>query len=87
MTNKYAIIENGIVVNMAVADAEFAAQQNWVAAPDHVDGKVVTMGWTYDGTNFVAPVIVEPVVNDAVLSEAIIEETIPSDATAPSTTT
>jgi hypothetical protein len=61
MTNKYAIIENGVIVNMAAADAEFAAQQNWVLTPDYVDGEVVTKGWIYDGSNFTAPPVTEVV--------------------------
>jgi len=61
MINKYAVIKNGVVVNLAVADAEFAAQQNWVLAPDYVDGEVVTIGWFYDGSNFTAPPVTEVV--------------------------
>jgi hypothetical protein len=34
MTNRYAIIEDGIVANVVVADAEYAAQQGWVECPD-----------------------------------------------------
>jgi len=34
MTNRYAIIEDGVVVNVVVADAEYAAQQGWVECPD-----------------------------------------------------
>jgi hypothetical protein len=48
MSTKYAIIENGKVVNAVVADAEFAAKQGWVALTgdagidwDYVDGQFV----------------------------------------------
>ena len=34
MTNRYAIIENGIVANVVVADAEYAAQQGWIECPN-----------------------------------------------------
>jgi hypothetical protein len=34
MTNRYAIIEDGVVLNVVVADAEYAAQQGWVECPD-----------------------------------------------------
>ena len=54
MTNTYAIIENNIVVNKVLADAEFAQEQGWVALPEGVD-----IGWTYDGKNATPP---EPVV-------------------------
>ncbi len=47
---RYAIIENGVVVNVAVADAEFAAAQGWLAC----DG-TVQPGDLYDGTNYTRP--------------------------------
>ncbi len=47
MTNNYAIIENGKVVNLVVSDADFAAEQGWVLA-----GEGVGIGWDYNG-NFV----------------------------------
>lgn len=50
MTN-YAQIVDGVVVNVIVADAEFIAQSN-------IEYVVLTrggIGWTYDGTNFIAP--------------------------------
>ena len=47
----YAQIVDSIVVNVIVADADFVAQSDL----DYVlltDGGI---GWTYDGTNFIAP--------------------------------
>jgi len=49
MTNRYAIIENGLVANVVVADAEFATQNGWIACPD------AGPGWKYDGTTFTEP--------------------------------
>lgn len=56
MNNRYAIIENGVVINVVVADAELAAQNGWIACLD------AGPGWKYDGTNFTEPdpVAVEP---------------------------
>jgi hypothetical protein len=56
MTNRYAIIENGIAVNVVMADAELASQNGWIACPD------AGPGWKYDGTNFTAPdpIVIEP---------------------------
>jgi hypothetical protein len=54
MTNRYAIIENGVAVNVVVADAEYAGQQGWVECPD------AGPGWTYADGVFTAPVVVEP---------------------------
>jgi hypothetical protein len=50
MTN-YAQIINGIVVNVIVADANFVAQSDL----DYVSINRGGIGWTYNGTNFVAP--------------------------------
>lgn len=47
-----AIIENGVVTNIAEADADFAAEQGWVEA-----AVGVAVGWTHDGEDFAAPVI------------------------------
>ena len=44
---KYAIIENGIVVNIAVSNAPLAA--NWV------NGSGAQIGWAWDGISFSAP--------------------------------
>ena len=47
MVNRYAIIENGIVMNIAMSEPEFAQEQGWVLAPDGVG-----QGWTYNGSIF-----------------------------------
>jgi hypothetical protein len=33
---KYAVIENGKVVNLVISDADYAAQQQWVLADENV---------------------------------------------------
>ena len=53
---RYAIIENGTVVNVVVADAEIASTNGWVACP------VAGPGWTYTDGVFTAPVYVAPTV-------------------------
>lgn len=50
--DRYAILENGIVVNLTFADADFAAEQGWIAA-----GPNVEIGWTHNGQRFSAPVV------------------------------
>lgn len=50
MSNRYAIIENGIVINTAVANSDFATEQGWVIIPDDAG-----IGWAWDGSEFVAP--------------------------------
>jgi hypothetical protein len=51
MNNKYAVIENTLVVNTTVSDAEFAQSQGWIACADNV-----SIGWLYVNGQFVAPV-------------------------------
>jgi len=50
MDNRYAIVENGVVVNVVLADADFAAQHGWMAVP-----KEVGPGWVYTDAQFSAP--------------------------------
>lgn len=49
---KYAIIENGIVANVALADSPIAP--NWIETDS------AGIGWTYDNGVFTAPVIPTP---------------------------
>ena len=44
---QYAIIENGFVINTVISDLPRAA--NWI------ESDTAGIGWTYDGSNFVAP--------------------------------
>lgn len=49
MSNRYAIIENGVVVNVVIADNETAAANGWIECPE------AGPGWLYDGQTFTAP--------------------------------
>jgi hypothetical protein len=51
MSNKYAVIENTLVVNTTVSDAEFAQSQGWIACADNV-----SIGWSYINGQFIAPI-------------------------------
>lgn len=55
MDNIYAVIENQVVVNMVVSDAEYAAQNGWV----HVNGENVAIGWGYVNNEWIAPQVPE----------------------------
>tara|TARA_R110000868_G_scaffold409020_1_gene693684 strand:+ start:70 stop:315 length:246 start_codon:yes stop_codon:yes gene_type:complete len=69
MTNRYAVIENGLVANVVVADAEFAAQNGWIACPD------AGPGWKYDGVAFTEPdPIPEPTPAPAPTKEQLMAE-------------
>lgn len=61
---RYAIIEAGQVANVALADADFAAAQGWIAI-DALDPQP-SIGWTYDGTTFHAPPPPAPAIPESV---------------------
>ncbi len=46
----YAIIENGIVANIAIATPEVAADRGWIECPEGVG-----IGWTFDGAGVPLP--------------------------------
>ena len=51
---RYAIIENGLVTNVVIAESHIAHNNGWVACPD------AGPGWIYANGVFTAPVVVEP---------------------------
>ena len=53
---KHAVIEDGKVVNVVISEPDFALAQGWVECSDLVD-----MGWSYDGSVFTAPEIIDVV--------------------------
>ena len=67
MTNRFAIIESGTVVNVVVADAQIAAENGWIDCP------VGSPGWTYADGVFTAPVVVEPTVTAPTKEELLAE--------------
>ena len=59
----YAKIENGVIINIIVADADFATEHGLVEFPTYINNEAVGIRWKYDGANFTEPdPIVEPVV-------------------------
>ena len=68
MTNRFAIIENGIVSNVVLADAETASANGWVEC------LVAGPSWTYANGVFTEPVEVEPVVPTAPTKEELLAE-------------
>ena len=55
----YAKIENGVITNIVVADAAFAAEHGLVEFPTYINDKAVGIGWKYDGRKFTQPDPVE----------------------------
>ena len=52
---EHAIINNGKVINVVLADPEYAKQQKWVALPEGAG-----IGWSYSKGEFTAPPAPEP---------------------------
>lgn len=58
----YAVIDNNIVINIIVADTkEVAEQVTGLTCVEYTDENPAGIGWSYDGENFIAPVVEEPV--------------------------
>lgn len=49
-----AVIENGIVINVAETDSDFASEQGWVLSD------VAQIGDLWDGATFTSPPVSEP---------------------------
>jgi hypothetical protein len=56
---KYAVIENGKVINIVISEPDFAANQGWIECSEKGG-----IGWDYDGTNFIdnRPIVIEPTI-------------------------
>lgn len=52
---KYAVIENGLVVNTVAAEPDYAASQGWIAFDDEVG-----IGWGYANGAFIDTRVIPP---------------------------
>ena len=68
MTNRFAIIENGVAVNVVIADAELASQNGWIVCPD------AGPGWTYADGVFTEPPEPAPITVTAPTKEQLLAE-------------
>jgi hypothetical protein len=50
MVSNYGVIEDGVVVNAVLSEADYAAEQGWVLLPEGVGPT-----WLYDGSTFSKP--------------------------------
>ena len=55
----FAVIENGIVKNIIVAETLDDAQPAGPLVIEYTSEKPAGIGWTWDGENFIPPVIEE----------------------------
>ena len=53
----FAVIENGIVTNIIVGVEDEVVAENPTKYVEYTTEKPAGIGWTYDGTNFTAPVV------------------------------
>ena len=53
----FAVIENGIVINIIVGVEPEVVAANPTKYVEYTDENPAGIGWTYDGTNFVKPEI------------------------------
>jgi hypothetical protein len=57
----FAVIKDGVVDNVIVADTkEIAEQVTGLTCVEYTEENPAGIGWTYDGANFVAPVVEIP---------------------------
>ena len=59
-TQNYCIIENGVVTNVVVWDGDITGWQPAQGVTVLPQTGQEGVGWTYDGTNFIAPPEPEP---------------------------
>jgi hypothetical protein len=58
----FAEIQDGVVTNVIVADTkEIAELVTGLTCVEYTDSNPAGIGWTYDGTKFIAPVVETPI--------------------------
>ena len=56
----FAVISENLVLNLIVADTlEIAEAVSGLTCVEYTNENPAGIGWTYDGTNFVSPVVEE----------------------------
>ena len=67
---KYAIIENQVVINIALADPEYAQSQGWVEATGDV-----AVGWGYVDGQFVPPPPIDYSAQNKSQAQSLLQQT------------
>jgi hypothetical protein len=55
----FAVIENGIVTNIIVGVEDEVVAANPTKYVEYTAENPAGIGWTYDGTNFISPIVEE----------------------------
>jgi hypothetical protein len=73
----YALIKDGIVKNIIVADSNFVdlIKSKWDFVVDVTTNEEAGVGWLYDGKNFIIPHVAEATVESA--PEVPVSERVP----------
>jgi hypothetical protein len=59
----FAEIQDGVVTNVIIADTkEIAELVTGLTCVEYTDSNPAGIGWTYDGTKFIAPVVATPII-------------------------
>ena len=59
----FAVIDSGVVTNVIVADTkEIAELVTNLTCVEYTDSNPAGIGWIYDGTKFIAPVVETPII-------------------------
>lgn len=58
MEKTFAVLNNNVVTNIIIADSkEIAEEVTGLVCAEYTQENPAGIGWTYDGTNFVPPVV------------------------------
>jgi hypothetical protein len=67
----FAIIENNEVTNVIIAETkEIAETVTGKTCVEYTDSNPASIGWTYDGTKFIAPVVETPIISEVASTPA-----------------
>lgn len=70
MENKYAIVENELVINVATASPEFAQQEGWVL----ITGDA-WIGWGYVNGQFIPPAPIDYTEQNKTTAQQLLQDT------------
>lgn len=72
MSKNFAVIENGIVTNIIVADSkEVAEEVTQKQCVEYFESNPAVIGLGWDGSTFEQPPIIEPIISQEVLNNDI----------------
>jgi len=71
----FAVMSGNSVSNIIIADTkEIAEQVTSSVCIEYTEESPTGIGWTYDGTNFVPPIVEKPTIEEQIEEEPVVEE-------------